>query len=477
MKNKTNKKTKRRGLSKFKKKQKIIITISAILGFFLILGGIYLGVAQYFKTHYYSGSIINGVSATGKTVEQMRKRMDEELKKYTLEIKGREKTKEVITGKDINLTYVEDYTLEKLLEQQNPYLWFQGLFQDKQYTMAVKTIYDESLLENLIKESSLFDETKIIDPVDAKVEEKDGTYVITEEILGTTLLEEKVITLVKEAVTKGDLVLDLEEKQCYVAPAILKDNEALISKRDTLNKYASVVVNVTFGSRIEVVDKSVVSQWIVEDEQGNYSLDKDLVVAYVKNLAYKYDTFGLKRKFKTNAGKIIDIPAGGDYGWAMNRDKTTKALLELMEQGGTHDLEPIYKFSAKSREENDIGGTYVEIDLKQQRMWCYKDGKVVVDTPIVTGNASRQWETPVGIYAIDAKKSPSVLTGEGYVTDVTYWMPFNGNVGIHDADTWRQSYGGEIYKTNGSHGCVNTPTVNAKIIYGTVSIGTAVVVY
>ena len=41
---------------------------------------------------------------------------------------------------------------------------------------------------------------------------------------------------------------------------------------------------------------------------------------------------------------------------------------------------------------------------------------------------------------------------------VSYWMPFNGNVGIHDADTWRSEYGGEIYKTSGSHGCVNTPT-------------------
>jgi hypothetical protein len=56
-------------------------------------------------------------------------------------------------------------------------------------------------------------------------------------------------------------------------------------------------------------------------------------------------------------------------------------------------------------------------------------------------------------------------------------MPFTGNVGIHDADGWRSSYGGEIYKTNGSHGCVNTPYEAAKTIFETISVGTAVVVY
>ena len=82
-----------------------------------------------------------------------------------------------------------------------------------------------------------------------------------------------------------------------------------------------------------------------------------------------------------------------------------------------------------------------------------------------------------GVWAIDAKKHDAVLKGEGYTQPVTYWMPFNGNVGIHDADTWRSEYGGEIYKTSGSHGCVNTPTANAEKIFNTVEIGTPVIVY
>ena len=59
---------------------------------------------------------------------------------------------------------------------------------------------------------------------------------------------------------------------------------------------------------------------------------------------------------------------------------------------------------------------------------------------------------------------------------VTYWMPFNGNVGMHDA-TWRRAFGGTIYLTSGSHGCINLPLHMAASIYEYVSTGFPVVCY
>lgn len=63
-----------------------------------------------------------------------------------------------------------------------------------------------------------------------------------------------------------------------------------------------------------------------------------------------------------------------------------------------------------------------------------------------------------------------------YETDVDYWMPFNGDIGIHDM-TERGAFGGDIYINNGSHGCINTPYDAAKQIYNIVSAGTKVVVW
>ena len=59
---------------------------------------------------------------------------------------------------------------------------------------------------------------------------------------------------------------------------------------------------------------------------------------------------------------------------------------------------------------------------------------------------------------------------------MTYWMPFNKDVGIHDA-AWRSEFGGEIYKKDGSHGCVNTPPDMAEKIYNNIEIGVPIIVY
>ena len=70
----------------------------------------------------------------------------------------------------------------------------------------------------------------------------------------------------------------------------------------------------------------------------------------------------------------------------------------------------------------------------------------------------------------------TTLTGPGYSSFVNYWMGFYGGCGIHDA-SWRSSFGGTIYKGNGSHGCVNTPLEKVKYIYEHTDYGTPVYVY
>ena len=64
--------------------------------------------------------------------------------------------------------------------------------------------------------------------------------------------------------------------------------------------------------------------------------------------------------------------------------------------------------------------------------------------------------TPTGTFGITYKERDATLTGQNYSSDVKYWMPFYGNVGLHDA-SWRSSFGSDIYVTNGSHGCINLP--------------------
>ena len=204
-------------------------------------------------------------------------------------------------------------------------------------------------------------------------------------------------------------------------------------------------------------------------------MDESQITAYIRSLAKKYNTAYGSRKMKTSYGKSVTI-SGGPYGWRMNEAKEAAAVLEIIKNGEQQTREPEYLQKAASHGEYDYGDTYVEINLTAQHLFFYKDGKLLVEADFVSGNSAKGWATPAGTYPLTYKERNATLNGENYSTPVSYWMPFNGNIGLHDAD-WRSSFGGTIYKTNGSHGCINLPPSAAKKIYENISAGDPVLCY
>lgn len=139
----------------------------------------------------------------------------------------------------------------------------------------------------------------------------------------------------------------------------------------------------------------------------------------------------------------------------------------------------------------DLDNKIVIVDISDQNAKLYNGNEVIVDTPVVTGKNSSP--TDIGYFDIDWKEKNCYLRGPGYSSYVNYWMPYNGDEGLHDAEYhtdydkdgnvimnhgWRDSneFGGNTYKENGSHGCVNLPNEAAKKIYNNVEVGTKVLV-
>lgn len=114
--------------------------------------------------------------------------------------------------------------------------------------------------------------------------------------------------------------------------------------------------------------------------------------------------------------------------------------------------------------------------MTRQTLYYYLEGELELETPIVTGNTGRRWGTPEGVNYIYGKARNRILHGQGYESHVNFWMPVKGNIGIHDA-AWRSEYGGEIYKTGGSHGCINMPYEAMSKLYDMAEIGTPVVMF
>ncbi len=117
---------------------------------------------------------------------------------------------------------------------------------------------------------------------------------------------------------------------------------------------------------------------------------------------------------------------------------------------------------------------YILIDISDQTLKYYVKGKVKLKSNVVTGG--RGCGTPTGRFKLHHKSRNVNLTGPGYVSHVSYWMPFIGqSYGMHDA-SWRSTFGGSIYKYNGSHGCVNMPRSKVSKLYKMVPNGTRVII-
>lgn len=452
------------------------LLICVIICFLVLTAAAYVMGVRYFSKHFLPGSMVNGFNCSYMTQKEAEDLLAANTNAYVLEIITRGNGVESISAEEAGLRYVPDGNIKKLMSKQDRYKWFLSFNQKKSYNLETSVSYDKEKLIQAVKQLNCMQEENNIPPADAYIKETDTGFEIVTEENGTTLKRKTVLKLVAEAMTEMTKSINLENEGCYLQPQIYSDDPNLVKECQQINKLTDVVITYDFADRTETVDRDVIKNWLIKDSNGNYTLDEQKVASYVNDLGYKYDTFGCTRTFVTYDGREKTIQ-GGDYGWAIDQAAETEALMNVIKSGETLVREPVYAYKGWSRGTNDIGNTYVEIDLTNQRMVFYKEGIPIVDTPVVTGNPNiAGMETPTGCYAIDAMKSPAVLTGEGYSQEVTYWMPFAGNVGIHDA-SWRTDFGGSLYIFNGSHGCVNTPYDQAKIIYENIDIGAPVVVY
>ncbi len=208
-----------------------------------------------------------------------------------------------------------------------------------------------------------------------------------------------------------------------------------------------------------------------------FRLSDDAVVEWVHALALRYNTQEVfideiaevqyiksvlsgQQPFGIHVPSFITREQAEQY---ISDAEALKASGELAADGGPAAVVP-------------GGETFIDIDKTNQRLSYYVGGQLTFTTPVVTGNVSRRHTTPSGTFSVLYKQTDRTLVGPDYRSHVNYWMRIVNNIGIHDA-SWRSSFGGDIYKTNGSHGCINVPPSCMPELYEAVSLGTKVVVH
>ena len=459
-------------------KQKIDFRSSAMIGLYISIGFlllIYFGLAIFFHSHYLPNTTINSISCGWKTTEDLKSANRHNASRYVLTITDRNGKDFTLSGANISYGYNQQGEETNILKAQNPFTWPVALFQEQEYTLSTSVQYDTSLAEKVIGQLGLFDEEYIQAPKDAYIKMNENGYEVIPEVMGTTpISDEKIKSMIFTALNASDSHLILSD-DCYINPSRYADAIEIKTATETMDKYMKATITYEIEGVEEDLSSEEIFQFLKLHDDFSITIDTAKIDRFVQQLATKYNTYGDRREFTTSKGDVITI-GGGDYGWVINKKKEAKQILSDLENGIAVIREPMYEQRAVQSGANDIGTTYIEVDYTNQHMWVYSEGELIMESDFVSGNMRNGNGSPDGVFKIVYKQRNAVLRGEDYESPVSYFMPFAYNVGFHDAD-WRSSFGKQIYKTNGSHGCINLPPDFAKRLYEFVEVGMPVITY
>lgn len=455
-------------------RKKLFIILGSVVGAVLV---IYVGLSIFFMSHFYFNTTLNGKNVSGYSADKVFDNWEDEIGNYSLRIVESDGTESELKGSDIDMVLQWDDTIAKMISKQNGFAWPAKLFNPDQNTSEAIVTFDEDKLDSALDGFSFMDKSKQIDPVDATVSDydKNDGYTLVESVPGTAIDKPALKENIEKALYGLADTYQITEGNGYLAPKIANDDEKLLAAIDTMNKYAGSEIDYEIGSEKETLDINTFADWLSINDNEKVEIDEEKVADYVAELGTKYNTYGKSKQLATSYGTTITM-SNCHYGWKIDAETEAAAIVDDIKGGEkvTRDLN--YQYTAASHTGNDYGNSYVEINLTAQHLYLYKNGSLVIDSDFVSGNPSKGNATHTGVFGVTYTERNATLKGQNYATPVSFWMPFNGNEGMHDA-TWRSSFGGSIYKRNGSHGCVNLPYSVAQTIFENVSAGFPVFVY
>lgn len=459
-----------------KTKNWLFITMSIL---FLILIGLYIYQVTFFNSHFFPKTTANGLDISQLTKKEAEKVLAAKSDSDLLTLTENGQPWKEVPKKELGIEYDYSKGLDKVFKKQNSWLWPIGYIKSETYSVADTSLNEAALASYsaTLKEELTTLNADRTPSKNASIKKEDVGFMIAPEVQGDDLDVESILKALPEHLKEGKDTLDLESFK--TSPEIKADDPALKKSLADITKLTNQSIEYYINGQTIKVGPEVISEWITFDETTQKaSLDKEKVRSYVANLGESYNTSTNPTLFKSTARGEVSIPAG-TFSWTIQTDAETEELYNALLAGEGVQRSPIAQGST-SVQPALIGNTYIEIDLANQHMYYYKDGSIALETDIVSGKPSTP--TPPGVNYVWKKELNATLRGTNddgskYAEPVDFWMPIDWTgVGIHDSD-WQPAYGGQLWKTVGSHGCINTPPGVMKELYAMIEVGVPVLVF
>lgn len=428
----------------------------------------------YYGSRFRIGTFINGIYCTGKSTEQVNGELSAGYGAETLILRDAEDREYEIALSSVG--FKVDYTgqLETLLAEQGG-VWFETAKQQ----FSPKINFDENALEQKILECGIAEanrkEQKVI-----IYRDRDQGYCLYDG-MQKVFDPKKVLEAAKRALESEIFFVDAAG--CYADLPYTREMEETLRLWEKIDRFQNCGIVYDMGDAAILLDPQILSGFILVGEDGQFLLDEkgELMLSesgireFIDRLCGTYDTVGKSRVFHATRGENVTVE-GGTYGSILDGEAEFAYLKEALTEGRSEVHMPAYLQCGYARGAEDIGDTYIEVDMTEQKLYYYEAGELLLETDIVTGNIGRKWGTPSGVNYVYAMQKNRILRGRDYASHVKFWVPVKGNIGIHDA-SWRKEFGGEIYKKSGSHGCINVPPDRMEELFSYLEIGVPVVMF
>ena len=473
-----------------------LIVVGVVIG---LVALVYLLGALAFSFVFMPGTTVDGADVSLKFASEVAADKSAGISAFQSQVVG-DNFSLTVRGQDVDLAFDKDAYASALIAQQHAFAWPLHIAERHELQSDGGATFDSGKLAELL--GSAIDEfnASATQPTNATIafDDKTQQYAVTPEQVGTALDKDATLELVGNGLKGLSRRITLDDS-CLSQPTVTSDDAALATAAQNANRFMTADIPLTLnGQAAGEVTRAQISSWITLDENLNATLDDAKLGEWLKTeVAAKYDTRGAARTYTRPDGKVVTVDATGSnhwddaYGWVTDEDALATALKQAVEAGSTAAIEIPTKGAAQAAPDaglKDWGNRYIDIDLTEQHVRMYDDsGALVWESDCVTGDHAQGHDTPTGVYTLNSNRASGNVELRGaidpatnepeYISHVSYWMPFIGNSwALHDA-SWRSRFGGDIYQSSGSHGCVNLPSDKAAELYNLCKVGDVVVVH
>ncbi|MCR5487674.1 MAG: L,D-transpeptidase/peptidoglycan binding protein [Lachnospiraceae bacterium] len=462
------------------------VTRGIVLGIIAVFVLSYLAMACFYSNHFSCNLYANNLHLTGMGIEEAnRYLLANEENSYTLVIAENGSEVGKLKDKDIRSEY--DYTneLKRLKAQESALVWFPYLTYERRVSIRPELRFSREHAEDSIR--SLEPVTKLPDEQDNSVRIRkspsEGYELVGPE--DTQPDKDTLVGIILDTMQDGDTYLDLAKVDYNAETKYSEEQKKTLELFRKIDQCQNTRITFQDKGQEMTIDKETIAGFFSKDDEGGFitdsegrpKLDMDRVKECAEEISGQFTTEGTKVYWKKFKGGTVSVNAGA-FGRTVDTEALTGHIADLLRHGWNYTGPPDYlpKEKTDAKVPTEIGDTYIEVDMTEQKLYYIKHGRLFMESDVVTGCHNRKNDTPEGMNYIYFMQRNRTLVGPDYRTPVKYWMAFINHVGLHDAN-WRGSFGGEIYKSNGSHGCVNLPVDFAGQLYENVHVGMPVITY